>query len=72
MSYLYVLVGVVIGVVVCCVIFTIKNRSIGTLRIDHSDPEKDRYRFDIPDLDILDRKRHICLKVDNHANLSHE
>lgn len=44
----------------------------GTLRIDHSDPEKDVYRIDIDDLDKLSKKKRIILKVDNDADLSQE
>ena len=48
-------------------------RSIqGTLRIDHSDPEKDIYRLEISNLDLndLSKKKKITLKVDNNADLS--
>ena len=47
-----------------------KHRPIGTLRIDHFNPEKDVYRFEIDDLDSLNRKREILLKVDHHADFS--
>ena len=42
----------------------------GTLRIDHSDPEKDVYRLEIGDLDKLNRKSYVELKIDHHADLS--
>lgn len=42
----------------------------GTLRIDHSNPEKDVYRFEINNLDSLDKKKRIVLKIDHHADLS--
>ena len=42
----------------------------GTLKIDHSNPEKDVYRFEINDLDSLDKKKRIVLKIDHHADLS--
>lgn len=44
----------------------------GTLRIDHSDPEKDVYRLEISNLDLndLSKKKKITLKVDNNADLS--
>ena len=42
----------------------------GTLRIDHSNPEKDVYRFEINNLDSLNRKKRIVLKIDHHADLS--
>lgn len=48
------------------------RKTIGTLKIDHSDPEKDRYQFEIPNLDILDKKTEISLRVDHDADLSRE
>ena len=44
----------------------------GTLRIDHSNPEKDVYRIEINDLDALSRKKKVILDVDNSAILSQE
>lgn len=44
----------------------------GTLRIDHSNPEKDVYRIEIDDLDALSRKKRVILEVDNSAILSQE
>lgn len=44
----------------------------GTLRIDHSNPEKDVYRIEIDDLDALSRKKKVILDVDNSAILSQE
>lgn len=46
------------------------KRTSGTLRIDHSNPEKDLYRFDIDDLDSLSKKKRVILNVDNNADLS--
>lgn len=45
-------------------------RSSGVLKIDHSNPEKDVYRFDVDNLDKLSKKRRIVLRVDNNADLS--
>lgn len=42
----------------------------GTLKIDKSDPERDRYLLEIDQLEGLDRKKRIVLKVDSHADLS--
>lgn len=42
----------------------------GTLRIDHSDPNKDMYRLELDDLDVLTRKKLVILDIDHHANLS--
>lgn len=41
----------------------------GTLRIDHSNPEKDIYRIELDNLDDL-RKKRVILYVDDHADLS--
>ena len=61
--------GLIIGVVLMIVIPFVHKPS-GTLRIDHSNPEKDVYRFDIDDLDSLSKKARIVLRVDNEADLS--
>ena len=62
------LVGVLIGILICKVF----ARNEGVLRIDHTDPEKDVYRFDIVDFDRLNKKKKITLKVDNSADLSQD
>lgn len=42
----------------------------GTLKIDHSDPEKDLYRFEIDDLDDLSKKKRVILSIEHDADLS--
>lgn len=44
----------------------------GTLRIDHTNPEKDVYRIEINNLEDLSRKKRVILDVDNSAILSQE
>lgn len=69
----YVLYLVVLAVVTIIVrIVQDKIRTAGTLKIDHSNPEKDVYRLEIDDLEGLSKKHKIVLKVDNCANLSQE
>lgn len=70
MEYLLILIGLLVGSIVSNIIFFIRYRKAGTLRIDHSNPEKDVYRIEIDDLDGLIKKKNIILKVDNNANLS--
>ena len=70
MEYLFAVVGVLVGSIISNIIFYIRYRKAGTLRIDHSNPEKDVYRIEIYDLDGLSNKKHVILKVDNNANLS--
>lgn len=70
MEYLFAVVGVLVGSIISNIIFYIRYRKAGTLRIDHSNPEKDVYRIEIDDLDGLSKKKHVILKVDNNANLS--
>lgn len=60
------LVGVVIGVLLD------RLRTVGTLRIDHSNPDKDVYRFEINNLDSLNKKKRIVLTIDHHADLSQQ
>jgi hypothetical protein len=62
-------IGCIVGSIVTSVIFYVRCH-YGTLRIDHSDPEKDIYRFDVDDLDKLSKKKRIMLKIDNNADLS--
>lgn len=45
-------------------------RQCGTMRIDHSNPEKDIYRLDIDSLSKMSKRRYIILRVDNNADLS--
>lgn len=37
--------------------------SHGVLRIDNTNPEKKLYSFEIDNLEVLDRKNHITLKI---------
>jgi hypothetical protein len=70
MEYLFVLIGLLVGSIISNIIFFIRYRTVGTLRIDHSDPVKDVYRIEIDDLDGLIKKKHVILKVDNNVDLS--
>ena len=66
---LYFTIGVIVGAIgyaICQRMFV----THGTLRIDHSNPEKDVYRFEIDDLEKLNRKAYVELKIDHHADLS--
>lgn len=63
----------------CCFVSSIVTMIVmyltsahGTLRIDHSNPEKDVYLLEINDLDVLSRKKKVILDVDNSAILSQE
>lgn len=67
MNWFVVLIAFILGFVLG---WLYPRKTIGTLKIDHSDPEKDRYQFEIPNLDILDKKTEISLRVDHDANLS--
>jgi len=48
------------------------RKAVGVLKIDHTNPNKDVYRFEIDDFDKLNKKRRILLAVDHNANLSHK
>lgn len=67
--------GIAVGAFVMgliCLIIRIVQTSAGTLLIDHSNPEKDIYRFKINNLDKLSKKKEIRLLVDNNADLSQD
>ena len=67
--YMWIAVGAISVLIIKHIIFYIINK-VGTLKIDHSDPEKDIYRIDINNLDKLSKKKLIILKIDNNADLS--
>ena len=63
-----VIVGFLMGCLLCHIFLIPKT--FGTLRIDHTNPEKDIYRIDIDELDKLSTQHKIILRVDNHADLT--
>ncbi len=63
--------GVIIGVIVSWLFSKICGVS-GTLKIDHSNPEKDIYRIELDDLDVLSKKHRVVLKVDHNAKLTQD
>lgn len=69
MEFVWICLGALIAGVVYRFIF---DRPCGTLMIDHSNPEKDVYRFYINYIDKLGSKKRIVLKVDNNADLSRQ
>ena len=70
MVVVYVIGGIVIGLLIGNLLWNVATD--GTLRIDHSNPDKDTYRFEVNDLDKLGKKKRIVLKVDNSASLSQD
>ena len=62
--------GILVGIF-ASYIFQAVQTAYGTLRIDHTDPEKDLYRIDIDgNFDNISKEKRIILKVDNDADLS--
>ena len=70
-SYLFFIIGVVVGTVISVIINGLK-KSYGVLKIDTSDPAKDKYRIYIDDLDNLNKKKQLLLSIDHNADLSQE
>ena len=71
MDYLILFVCSFVSSIVTLII-TYLTSARGTLRIDHSNPEKDVYRIEINNLEDLSRKQRVILDVDNSAILSQE
>lgn len=71
MDFIWTFVACLISSVVTIIICN-RRTAYGTLRIDHSNPEKDVYRIELGDLDKLKKKRRIELKIDHNANLSQD
>ena len=60
--------GIIIGLIIAALI-ALRFPS-GTIRIDQRNPNKELYRFEFDDLDILPKSKYLILKVDTKANLS--
>lgn len=71
MDYLIIFASCFVSSIVT-MIFMYLTSARGTLRIDHSNPEKDVYRIEIDNLEDLSRKKRVILDVDNSAILSQE
>lgn len=69
MTVLYIIIGIFIGLLISF-IHNMYKSAYGVLRIDHSNPKKDLYKFEINDLTALDKKTRITLKIDHKADLS--
>lgn len=67
---MYIFIGVIIGMVIATLFFFNPRTTFGVLRVDHSNPEKDIYRFEIDNLDKLRTKKKVILMIDHHADLS--
>lgn len=61
--------GVSVGSIITSLVYFLRRAS-GILRIDHSDPDKDFYRFEIDDLDNLSKYKSIILKIRHETDLS--
>lgn len=67
--YLVFLAGVAVGTLLCEIIWSIQSAK-GTLKIDTSNPEKDVYRIDIDNLDMLSKRRKLVCKIEHDAILT--
>ena len=67
---IWIFVGMAVNTLITLLMCKVHYRKEGVLQIDHSNPEKDVYRFVIDNIDDLSKKKYIVLKVDNNADLS--
>lgn len=56
------LIGIGIGMVIMFLFYTFRT-AFGTITIDQTDLIKDMYSIEIEDLDALERKKRVILKV---------
>lgn len=70
MEYFAVFGCLAIGILIGVVIALLWRPTDGVIRIDHSNTEKDLYRFEIDSLEKLEKKKKIILKIDHYADLS--
>lgn len=62
--------GVIVGGLLTCLIGL--RMLVGTLKIDHDNPEKDVYRFEVQDIDSLSKRKYVLLQVESDSHFSHE
>lgn len=60
--------GVIIGGLLVC-LFGLRML-VGTLKIDHDNPEKDVYRFEVRDIDALAKRKYVLLQVESDSHFS--
>lgn len=65
------IIGVISGIVACMIAQKFR-KTIGTLKIDMSDPEKDVYRLEIDNLDAIPNMKYIRLRVDTTSELAQD
>lgn len=65
--FLILALGLVIGAAVST-LFMHFRAGHGTLHVDHSDPKKDTYRFNLDRLDELDKKQIFIMRVKHDTN----
>lgn len=62
-------IGLVVGAAVATIFDRVRWGS-GTLKIDKSNPDAPKYRFEVDKLENLDKRKGFLLKVENNADLS--
>lgn len=68
-NFCWMLIGVIIGAILMQIVNYLISAH-GTLKIDHSDSNKDIYRLVIDDLEELSKKNYVFLEIDHNADLS--
>lgn len=63
--------GLIAGLLVSVLAWLTKI-TVGTLKIDHSNPDKDVFKFEIDDLTSLTKKKFVFIKIVNTGYDSHE
>ena len=60
--WIWLMVGVLIGFFVTCLCWALTS-SFGIITIDQTDLIKDMYKIEIEDLDVLETKKRVILRV---------
>ena len=64
-------IGIFVGAIIATITMRIFSAS-GTLKIDHTNPDKDIYRIEIDSTDAIDKRTRMYLKIDHNANFSQD
>ena len=65
------LAGIALGALISELIWNFQSAR-GTLKIDTNNPEKDVYRIDIDNLDVLSKKKRLVCNIEKGVDLSQQ
>ncbi len=69
--FVWFVIGVFVEAIVASIIEALRTTR-GVLKVDCSDPKKDRYKIEVDNLDVIPKKKFLVLKIDTRSDLSQD